>query len=258
MSRHTYTKIDKSREYNERLFKPSTFRAWLHTARFRWAARKIQKHTTASYSLLEIGCFDGRLLRHIDPLPQVYDGYDADWEEGLSQAQSENLNPGHWTFHYSTHYRDLIDLPNKSYDVSVSLETLEHIAPEDVQGYFRELSRLSRSTFICTVPNEMGLVFLIKYVLKKVVFGSGRDYKLSEVVWATLGITNKVERDEHKGFNYNTLLEQMSEFFEIISIENVQLPWMPNFVAFTIGIVACPRAPNPHKSPDGAVTRRPR
>ena len=71
--------------YNQRLFSGGP-RAWYHLARFRWIQAEVARRGCRTDSLLELGCFDGKLLDFIQPAPRRYVGFDANWEGGLDLA----------------------------------------------------------------------------------------------------------------------------------------------------------------------------
>jgi len=101
--------------------------------------------------------------------------------------------------------------------------------------------------FIVTVPNEKGLLFLAKYLAKKLVVGGASDYSIEEVFNATLGRMNRVERNEHKGFDWEQLLDQLKEYFDVKEVEGIQFPWSPLRFNAQIGVVMTSRS-----SPDSS------
>ena len=54
-----------------------------------------------------------------------------------------------------------------------------------------------------------------------------------------LGRTNYVERDNHKGFDYDHLIYDVRKFFDIVEISSYpKMPFLPKFLGFGIGIFA--------------------
>lgn len=221
--------------YNDRLFSRG-LRAQLHLARFHWV-QKIAK-VTAHDSVLELGCFDGRLLDYIKP--HRYVGLDAGWEGGIEEAIIRYEGDRSRTFLKTTDPASLAGYPAHSFDLGVALETLEHMPDDILDAYLAQVQRTCLR-FLVTVPNEKGPVFLAKWMAKKVLLreGSSERYSYGELFNATLGRMHRVERREHKGFDYAMLSRQLSERFVIE--KTVGLPWGPPYLAFSVGFLMASR-----------------
>ena len=87
------------------------------------------------------------------------------------------------------------------------METLEHVPPEMVEPYLNTLSKHIKGYLFISVPNEKGLFFLIKHILKMIFSKDYPSYKWKEIFFSTVGMMSKVERDEHKGFDYDALVK---------------------------------------------------
>jgi len=129
------------------------------------------------------------------------------------------------------------------YDLGISLETMEHIPEDMVDGYLEILARSVRRAVLLTVPNEIGIPFLAKYIAKKILYRDSKDepYTLSEFFSAIFGQTSKIHRNEHKGFDYRKFTRQVSDKFVIQSVQGVPYGWLLPSLSFTVGIVAIPR-----------------
>jgi len=234
--------------YNERLF-GSRFRRWLHEARFRWLQHKCRTMHVNTVSVLEIGCFDARSIRYLPTKPKRYYGFDANWEGGLDLARK--TWEGEKQYHFFTAEKpEEVDISGGKVSLALSLETIEHIPPELVNGYLQCVAELLDGVFIVTVPNEKGLLFLVKYLAKKLVVGGASDYSVKEVFSATLGRMNRVERNEHKGFDWEQLLGQLKKYFDVKEVEGIQFPWLPLSFNAQIGVVMTSRS-SPNSSNQG-------
>lgn len=60
-----------------------------------------------------------------------------------------------------------MELNGEEFDISICMETLEHIPPDLVGGYLKELSKATKNYIFISVPNEIGVVFLFKHLVKK-------------------------------------------------------------------------------------------
>ena len=224
--------------YNERLFEKPGLRSYLHNSRFAWFRDTLQQLHLPKIDLVEIGCFDGRLIDFLPQPPQAYFGFDAGWEGGLAAAQRRYADHPHWKFLLARDASALRDLPTGGFNLAAALETIEHIPPDMVDGYLDEIARVTNGYFLVTVPNEKGAIFLSKWLVKKFVMGTAQDYKLREIVAATFGRMNRVERNEHKGFDYGVLVKQIAKRFDIVAVDGVPAQSLPVSLSFTIGIVA--------------------
>ena len=86
------------------------------------------------------------------------------------------------------------------------------------------------------MPNEIGIVFFFKHIVKR-LFGDTDSYTTIEFMNEILGRTDNVTRCEHKGFNYNKLVSQVSDYFEIIEVSGHPLGFAPAILNFGIGII---------------------
>lgn len=223
--------------YNSRLFEGKNLRSFFHNSRFHWLRNKLSLINDNQLHVFELGCFDGRSINYFPFRPEKYTGFDADWEGGVSDAQ-KNIDIPNYEFVKSSNPEDLLIYDENNFDISISMETIEHIDPNSVENYINQIHRITKNYFYITVPNEKGVVFLVKHLAKKVIYGGTQDYTNSEVFYAAIGKLGKVKRDDHKGFDYEKMIEMVSKKFDIISIEPVPFHFLPTPLGFTIGIVA--------------------
>ncbi|MFM9863558.1 MAG: class I SAM-dependent methyltransferase [Micropepsaceae bacterium] len=221
--------------YNDRLFSKG-LRARLHLARF-YCVQQIAKAIPHD-GVLELGCFDGRLLDYIKPARYV--GLDAGWEGGIDNAIIRHGGDPSKTFIKTEDASELSRFPARSFDLGVALETLEHMPDDSLEAYLEQMQRTCKR-FLVTVPNEKGPVFLGKWMAKRLLLRetSSDRYTFGEVVNATLGRMDRVARREHKGFDYAGLARQLSRRFVIE--KTVGLPWGPPYLAFSVGFLMTSR-----------------
>ena len=72
----------KRKSYNERLFNGSFVRKFFQFSRFIWIKQTIEKYRIHYNSIIELGCFDGRIFDYLPYEAEKYQGYDANWEGG--------------------------------------------------------------------------------------------------------------------------------------------------------------------------------
>ena len=225
--------------YNQRLFEGRGWRARLHRARFIWLRVALRQRKCTPVSVIELGCFDAKTLDFLPAPPERYLGLDANWEGGLDLAQGR-LRPGVEVAQCS--HPDSIPATN-GFQVGVCMETLEHVPPELVEPYLAALAARVSDLLFVTVPNEKGLPFAVKYLSRWLLGFKPERYSAAELANAVLGRMEAVQRDEHKGFDYAVLLDQIGVYFEVLAVESIPFGWLPTGLSTGIGIIARPRRP---------------
>ena len=236
-----HTEIE-GKTYNERLFSPG-LRGFFHTARFRWLYEAIKKMGINNGSVIELGCNDGRSLKYLPFSPSLYKGYDADWEGGFEDAIRDWSNKPQYQFILSDN-PSTFNSENLGFDLSISMETLEHLPGNVLPAYILKLKEATESYAFFSFPNERGLVFLMKYYFKKLFISQREPYTRQEIWNASIGKMHLVERNEtgHKGFDYKSLLKTLEEHFEIVELKGIPFPYLPASLNFTIGVIVKPKS----------------
>ena len=221
--------------YNERLFS-SGIRKRLHLARFYWLRRKMIELDCPQARVIELGCFDGKVLEFLPKAPDTYVGYDANWEEGLAAARVKWESYPNYQFRVSTGAEEM-ELGSDCFDIAIAMETLEHLSEETLRPYLARLRDVTDDYLFITAPNEKGVVFFFKYLVKA-AFGEVEKHSVAEFFNATLGRTDRVERGHHKGFDYDRLRKVVSEYFDVIEVSGIPFSGLPPALNFTVGMVA--------------------
>jgi len=223
--------------YNERLFS-GVLRSRLQFARFQWWQSEIIKRKCETNSVLELGCFDGKLLEFFPNKPSRYVGFDANWEGGLDIAKERWANTQNYSFLQASSPEEMVLNSKDIFRIAIAMETLEHIPPEMLDGYLQKIAQHLDGYFFVTVPNEKGLFFLIKWLTKKIFSKDSEPYTLAEMFNATLGRMERVTRREHKGFDYQSLIKHIEKYFDVLDVSGHPLGVMPTSLCFGIGIVS--------------------
>ena len=225
--------------YNARLFGGGGLRRLYHLARFKWVTEKLGELGLQDIRLVELGCFDGRLLEEISEHVVEYVGLDANWEDGLALATEKFRGREGVRFIETTDPSPLKDFPDGHFTVAAALETLEHIPPEILGNYLDELARVTCGCLLVTVPNEMGPVFVAKQIGRSIVYRDSADhYSWKEMAAATFARCDLIKRDNHKGFDYRALVREIGQRFTIGTVEGVPGTGLPPSLSPTVGIVA--------------------
>lgn len=213
-----------SSSYNKRLFSGGA-RKWLHEMRFKWLR---QQTLNLNGSVFELGCFDARSLEYLAFKPTRYLGVDAGWESGIDVAKERYPE---FEFMRSCS----LFTPEQRFDLAVALETLEHLPRQQLPEYVDMLARTA-PLLLATVPVEIGPVFLGKHLVK-LHLGSNESYRLVEFLYSTIGMTNLVEQDQHKGFNYYSLIKLLRSRYRKVTVTGLPFSFAP-LLSFTVGIRA--------------------
>lgn len=226
--------------YNERLFDGKSFRSKLHFARYHWVNHWIEKWKLSSYNMLELGCYDGKTIDFLSNKPTTYAGYDANWEGGLTIAKTKWSSQPAYLFHTCEKPSDFSN-DGKKYEVSICLETLEHIPAADLEAYIRQLSVKTIHYCLISVPNEKGPVLFFKHIIKSLTQDKAQteSYSIKELLFGSIGKMSKVERIDcgHKGFDYDALATVLKKYFTIIKTEAIPYSFIPHALGFNVGFV---------------------
>ena len=223
------------KNYNERLFK-SPFRSKFHFARFKWLNKKILRYFPEYKSIIELGCHDAKTINLLTYPPIRYLGLDANWEKGIEIASEKYSYFQNYEFKIIKNTKKLKEI-NEKFDIAICLETLEHLPPEDLENYLNFLSNRFNNYLFISIPNEIGLFFVLKYLLKILFNMKSENYTFWEFLNQSIGRVDKVKRQQHKGFNWKLLINQLKNEFEIVEIKGIPFSKLPISCNFGIGIV---------------------
>lgn len=233
--------VAQENDYNKRLFS-SGFRGKLHFARFHWVADQIRQLGCPADSLLEIGCYDSKLLGFLERMPSRYAGFDANWGNGLDLGRELWGNVPGATFTEADSPEAMGLRDEDVFDVAVSMETLEHLTPEMVDGYLRTIRDHLNGYLFITVPNERGPFFLAKYCTKKLLGIATEQYSLGEIANVTLGRMHRIDRTkhvgEHKGFDYRWLIGEIGKYFDVQKVRGLPFRALPTSLNYGVAIRA--------------------
>jgi hypothetical protein len=120
---------------------------------------------------------------------------------------------------------------------------MEHVPPEMVEDYLAIFARSVKKAAFFSVPNEIGLPFAGKFLAKKMIYRDSKDeaYTFTEFCNEVLGQSQKVHRNEHKGFDYREFIRMVEKHFVIERVMGIPYYWLTPGLSFTVGIVAVPK-----------------
>ncbi len=222
-------------KYEERLFSGG-IRKYIHEARFKWLEKNCKYLVNKETKIIELGCFNGKSLEFLPNSFNNYLGFDANWEGGLSEAKERYLSKK-IVFKECIHPRDFA--LKEKFNLFICLETLEHLPAEDLEIYLLNVKEFlsDKGILMISVPNEIGFLFIIKTIFKKIYFKEKIEYDLKEFIYQALGKVEKVKRNQHKGFSYKILKENLEKLFNVEKIEGLQAPLLPISLNLSVGFV---------------------
>lgn len=228
--------------YNDRLLS-NGLRGRLNYSRFHWLSQSLKKLKCDPKSVLELGCYDAKSIHFLPVKPERYVGLDASWEKGLDLAKAKWKDEKNYEFLYCC-VPDDITLA-EVFEICICMETLEHVPPDLIEPYLDKLARRTDKYILVTVPNEKGPVFAAKYLIKR-LFGDYEKYTFGEFLNATLGRMHKVRRREHKGFDYATIINSLSKYFDIVEVSPLPFRWLPRELGYFVAIIGMKRGAVTH------------
>lgn len=229
-----------SRDYNARLFGVPVRRE-VHLARFRWLEQQLAALPEPPRRALELGCFDCRSLAHFAVPPERYVGVDANWEGGLDRARSRFADDPRIRLIEAARAAE-VDLADERFDLFLSLETLQFLHPPELEAWLDLLGRHLRGTLLIVVPNYVGIVFLLRFLGKRLMGQRWRDCTPAEVLSITFGrtadVANPPDAPIPRAFDWRDLVRRLKRRFAIERIDSLPVASLPPQLAFQIGIVA--------------------
>ena len=230
----------KENDYNKRLFDRSSLRGKIHSARFNWMRKSIEQHCSDYASVLELGCFDGKAISHLPIEPKHYEGWDANWEGGLDLAFDSWKEHHNYKFYECETY-ETFKPTQASFDISLCMETLEHLPIYNYEEYIKTLAKHTNKYLFVSIPNEKKIPFTLKYLVKSTILRKQKldQYSAGEVWNAAIGRLDKVKRinTSHKGFDYEVMINVLAKYFNIKSIEGIPFKLLGPGLNFTVGVV---------------------
>jgi 2-polyprenyl-3-methyl-5-hydroxy-6-metoxy-1,4-benzoquinol methylase len=155
--------MEQVTSYNERLFNRKIIRGKLHFARYIWLQEKVKQYHQSPKSVLELGCYDAKTIDFLPDNLEQYVGYDANWENGLDLAKTK-YKDSRFSFFQTCSVNDF-NPNNAIYDISICMETIEHLALNELEIFIKKLELSTNKYCFVTVPNEKGIVLIIKYLI---------------------------------------------------------------------------------------------
>jgi 2-polyprenyl-3-methyl-5-hydroxy-6-metoxy-1,4-benzoquinol methylase len=157
-------------------------------------------------------------------------GFDANWGKGLDIARERFSSIDGFNLIESDNPNDIPI--HEQFDISICMETFEHIREDSLLQHIEKLSKVTGDYLYVTVPKEFGLPVFIKFLYKLLKHESS-EYSFKEMFYSLLGMLDKVERTEHKGFDYRKLIMQLNNHFEIVHITKIPFP----LLTYNVGVV---------------------
>ena len=186
-----------------------------HTSRFSFVCSACKTLLPPNASILDYGTADGYipqlLISNIEGIKDIV-AFDL-----VSTNFPDNINP---KILLTT---DKHLLNEKTYDLILCLETLEHVPEHMIDQVLLHLSDLTTENtyLLISVPIEIGLSSLVKNIVR--LFSNQLENISSpiNILYSSIGVTRFIRRSPnnpgHMGFNYKHLESKIDRYFNIIS-----------------------------------------
>lgn len=238
---HDDAKLRKE-DYNRRMFGQGV-RAQFHLARFEWLFAQLPKRGIKECTVFELGCHDGKTLEYFQDFGirvTRYLGMDMNDHGGIESAHKK------WSDHREFRFEigsQASHIPSDSgpFDVTICMETFEHIPEQTVEGYLERLRSVVAGYFFITVPIERGIPFLTKYIARPLIAKENWGMSRAAVWWHLVGKPTKVPHDGHIGFDDRRLVRQVRKYFNIESLWGIGPRIPTRLISFQRGIIAVPK-----------------
>ena len=229
---------------------------WSHTARFRLAM--LLAGGRPNGHLLDYGCGDGTFMGFVSDRFAVCVGADVDQAQ-IDDCRSRFAPLPNLRFCL---VRDLDESRHThAYDVVTCMETLEHCLEPVVDRVLGDLQRLCApdGVIVISVPIEIGPVFFIKYVVRKLAAIRGlsdyaryESYSLADA-WRMAFATRQTvlprpaygpaeaPYHSHYGFNWRRLRVKVEDAFELERTLFSPAGWCGGWLSSQVWFVCKPR-----------------
>jgi hypothetical protein len=232
MSDSELTYYEKNQNFNPLI-------SYMHSIRYKHVIKLFEKLSSqdknTTLKVVDIGCAHAKtfeLLNNRFKINYVCIELDKDFSEVAKQRYStcENFKIINDTI--ERHYSEFAHA-----DVILALETLEHIPENIVVRIIENISMAKPKAFMCTVPNEVGPILLIKNIgLLLTGYMRHKEYKWRETFYAGIFNLDKIETHGtgHKGFDWRWLAQTIRHNMKISKSHSNPFSWLPKTFSFSI------------------------
>ena len=180
-----------------------------HIARLSFQKKLLKKIASPDKNYADFGCSNGYITDIVSKIIKASNTYGFDHSKNINIAQTKYPN-------YKFKFLDLNQPHNFefNFDIITCFEVLEHVG--NIENALNNLinSIKNKGTILLSVPIEIGLIGLIKYLIKRLLFRYKFNLKGSEIKYIYALLTRKdisKFREEkshygsHFGFDYRVV-----------------------------------------------------
>ena len=128
-------------------------------------------------------------------------------------------------------------------DVVLALETLEHIQEGTVFRFVEAIAKARPKLFICSVPNEIGPVLLVKNVGSFLCgYERHREYTWGETLRASTYALHRMPPHQfgHKSYDWRWLSATLRHHLTVEDIRSNPFGWLPSSLSLSVFFVCSP------------------
>lgn len=215
--------------------------SWLHSFRYRHAARVLSQLGASRIRVLDIGCAYAKTYSVLDGL------FDIDYTGIEIQEHFVRMARGRYGDrpNFSVVQDDaLTAIERFQPDVVISFETLEHFKSRDAVRMVEKIAAVRPKLFLCSVPIDIGPAVWLKNVGSALCgYGRHAEYTWAETFWAGLHQFDKIRphAQGHRGFDWRWLAQTIRNNMRIKHIDKFPFSFLPAAISTSVFITAEPR-----------------
>jgi SAM-dependent methyltransferase len=215
-----------------------------HSSRHRFVINFVKekiKHET-SLNILDLGCGPAQLnvllQKELKGTDFKYIGVDA--SSKFFDIASKTCLDGNSSV-VKQEITQYLKNSDEEFDLICLLEVVEHMTDSEFHTLISELKVTKFKNFIVTVPNETGLVLVLKNLASWLMgYKRFKEYSLIENVYILIGKWEKISPvvRHHKGYKWSVTLHYLTLAFpQRVKLFTVPFPYLPRFFSPTIGFL---------------------
>ncbi len=228
----TYTRYEKIQNFNPLV-------SFLHATRYKYLIRLFtdlsQANPSRTLNVVDIGCAHAKAFDVLNSRFNInYVGVDTDTEpvKTAEKRYSQYRNFRVINDSIVNHYSEF-----QHADVILALESLEHIPENIVVRIVEHIARAKPAAFMCSVPNEVGPIVLLKNIGSLFTgYIRHKEYRWKETLHAGLFNLDGIDAHGtgHKGFDWRWLAHTIRHNMRITRTHANPFDWLPKTFSFSV------------------------
>ncbi len=214
---------------------------YLHSVRYKnllKVAKPLHKKLGRRLKVADIGCGYCKAYEILNESIEIdYIGIDprVDFSEVALELYNQQKNFRYVVGNAERHTKEFMDA-----DLIVALECFEHIPGMILLNLLSTFSKMNKTHFFITVPNEVGPILGVKNIGSFLMgYNRWREYTWAETLRASTFNLNKLppHEDGHKGFDWRWLEHSLRLNLSVEYRLGSPFTWMPSLLSPSIAFL---------------------